>query len=283
MQGRSYEGDTSLGYRFGFNGQEKDDELYGDGNNCSSESWQYDTRLGRRWNIDPLTYKYPWQSPYLTFDGNPIRFIDFNGKEAKEAPIRAVKEMKKGNYNIIDLEKNFVYSKDDNKIDVFAHGNYKFMIMEVEDVNKKITKIKIDNPESFNKYMKENSPAYKEAMEKGETFTVTLHSCNTGANTDKEGNPVIPIGQKISDEYPNLIVIAPDGKCVTGDKKPNENGGAYEKGIVDKFEKGSYRTFFNGKVINTDYSKGSQNKKSTNKDPKETQDDKKDKVPSCGN
>ena len=32
-------------YRFGFNGQEKDDEVYGEGKSYSAEFWQYDTRL----------------------------------------------------------------------------------------------------------------------------------------------------------------------------------------------------------------------------------------------
>jgi RHS repeat-associated protein len=40
-------------YRFGFNGQEKDDEVAGSGNSYTAEYWQYDSRLGRRWNIDP--------------------------------------------------------------------------------------------------------------------------------------------------------------------------------------------------------------------------------------
>ena len=41
------------GYRFGFNGQEKVDEIAGAGNHTTAEFWEYDTRLGRRWNRDP--------------------------------------------------------------------------------------------------------------------------------------------------------------------------------------------------------------------------------------
>jgi hypothetical protein len=37
-------------YRYGFNGQEKDDEVCGSGNLNTAEFWEYDTRLGRRWN-----------------------------------------------------------------------------------------------------------------------------------------------------------------------------------------------------------------------------------------
>ncbi len=68
-------------YRYGFGGQEKDDEVSGIGNSYTAEFWQYDSRLGRRWNIDPMSAKYPWQSPYATFNNNPIFFIDPLGLE----------------------------------------------------------------------------------------------------------------------------------------------------------------------------------------------------------
>ncbi|MBK8659367.1 MAG: hypothetical protein IPN22_11005 [Bacteroidetes bacterium] len=71
MPGRSY---NSAEYRYGFNGQEKDDEVYGSGNITTAEFWQYDTRLGRRWNVDPLTYE--WQSSYAAFNNNPVYFND---------------------------------------------------------------------------------------------------------------------------------------------------------------------------------------------------------------
>jgi RHS repeat-associated protein len=66
-------------YRYGFNGIEKDDEIYGNGNSYTAEFWQYDPRLGRRWNIDPLAPDYPWQSPYAAFNNNPIYYSDPTG------------------------------------------------------------------------------------------------------------------------------------------------------------------------------------------------------------
>jgi len=61
-------------YRFSFNGQEKDDEVSGAGNTMTAEFWEYDSRLGRRWNIDPLIKVR--ESPYATFGNNPIMTID---------------------------------------------------------------------------------------------------------------------------------------------------------------------------------------------------------------
>jgi hypothetical protein len=66
-------------YRFGFNGQEKDNEVAGDGNSYTAEFWQYDARLGRRWNIDPVIK--PWQSGYSCFSGNSILRVDPKGDD----------------------------------------------------------------------------------------------------------------------------------------------------------------------------------------------------------
>ncbi len=75
MPGRNYIGPS--GYRYGFGTQEKDDEIYGAGNSYSAEFWQYDPRLGRRWNTDPIIKV--WESPYATFENNPIYYNDISG------------------------------------------------------------------------------------------------------------------------------------------------------------------------------------------------------------
>ena len=63
--------------RVGFNGQEKDDEVSGSGNSNTAEFWQYDTRLGRRFNLDPKPNASI--SSYACFANNPIWFSDPNG------------------------------------------------------------------------------------------------------------------------------------------------------------------------------------------------------------
>jgi hypothetical protein len=66
-------------YAAGFNGQLKDNEMYGsEGTSYTAEFWQYDTRVGRRWNIDPILHYY--QSNYAVFSNNPMIFVDPNGK-----------------------------------------------------------------------------------------------------------------------------------------------------------------------------------------------------------
>jgi hypothetical protein len=74
MEGRTF---TGNGYRFGFNGQEKEDDIYGEGNTYSAEYWMYDSRLGRRWNLDPKPH--PSISLYSCFSSNPIWYPEPNG------------------------------------------------------------------------------------------------------------------------------------------------------------------------------------------------------------
>ena len=74
----------NVNYRYGYNGQEKDNEVYGNGSIYTAEFWQYDSRLGRRWNVDPMLGKYNWQSPYSTFNNNPICFNDPIGLEGED-------------------------------------------------------------------------------------------------------------------------------------------------------------------------------------------------------
>jgi hypothetical protein len=74
-------GSVSKGeYRYGMNTQEKDNEIYGEGNSYSAEYWQYDARLGRRWNVDPRDV--PSFSPYSCFANNPLWFSDVAGDSA---------------------------------------------------------------------------------------------------------------------------------------------------------------------------------------------------------
>lgn len=67
------------GYRYFFNGQEADNEVLGEGVSLSAEFWQYDSRLGRRWNVDPVFKEY--ESPYACFAGNPVWFADRFGAD----------------------------------------------------------------------------------------------------------------------------------------------------------------------------------------------------------
>jgi hypothetical protein len=79
MPNRQYSLSSGAKYCFGFNGQEKDDEVYGEGNLNTAEFWEYDTRIGRRWNVDPVVKIH--LSPYNCFSSNPIVNADPSGDD----------------------------------------------------------------------------------------------------------------------------------------------------------------------------------------------------------
>lgn len=74
MPDRSFSYENS---RFGFNTQEKVDEISGTGNHNTALFWEYDTRLCRRWNNDPKPNISI--STYACFGNNPIWFNDVQG------------------------------------------------------------------------------------------------------------------------------------------------------------------------------------------------------------
>lgn len=84
-----------VGYGFAFNGMEKTGEVYGEGNEYSAEFRQYDSRLGRWLSIDPLALHFPWQSPYVGLDNNPIKLMDPNGDST------FVSKNKNGTYSVV--------------------------------------------------------------------------------------------------------------------------------------------------------------------------------------
>jgi len=71
MPGRQYNSDS---YRYGYNTQEKVDEIKGSGNHLTAKYWEYDPRIGRRWNMDPVVLSY--ESGYVTNGNNPIWYLD---------------------------------------------------------------------------------------------------------------------------------------------------------------------------------------------------------------
>ncbi len=69
-------------YRYGFNGKESDNEVYGPYNELDYGARVYDPRLGRFLSVDPLTEKYPGNLHRIQFaSNNPIEGVDLDGLE----------------------------------------------------------------------------------------------------------------------------------------------------------------------------------------------------------
>jgi hypothetical protein len=78
INGRGY---SSEGYRFGFQKQEKDDEIAGAGNHIDFIFRGYDPRTGRFWSVDPLYASYPWNSTYAFSENRVIDGVELEGAE----------------------------------------------------------------------------------------------------------------------------------------------------------------------------------------------------------
>jgi RHS repeat-associated protein len=68
-------------YRYGFQGQEKDDEVKGEGNSVNYTFRMHDARTGRFFAVDPLTSNYPANSPYAFSENCVINAIELEGLE----------------------------------------------------------------------------------------------------------------------------------------------------------------------------------------------------------
>ena len=77
-------------YRYGFQGQEMDDEIKGEGNSANYKYRMHDPRVGRFFCVDPLAHDYPWYTPY-SFSGNKVvAFIELEGKEELSVNVHIV-------------------------------------------------------------------------------------------------------------------------------------------------------------------------------------------------
>jgi hypothetical protein len=124
-------------YLYGFNTQEKVDEVKGTGNHYSAQFWEYDPRVVHRWNIDPRPN--PSMSPYAILGGNPIWNTDWAGDTT-----RIYNEVGEYQFSIMDnlpnedhfLNKGLLplaeslqdYSGDPNEIGKILRSNSDFFI-----------------------------------------------------------------------------------------------------------------------------------------------------------
>ena len=69
------------GYRYFFNGQEGDNEVFGEVANFGYEFRQYDSRLARWWSVDPKWNEYSGVSPFVFCNGSPVMLMDPNGEK----------------------------------------------------------------------------------------------------------------------------------------------------------------------------------------------------------
>jgi RHS repeat-associated protein len=72
---------NSSDYRYGFQGQEKDDEIKGEGNSVNYKYRMHDPRVGRFFATDPMFRSFPWNSPYAFSENRVIDGYELEGLE----------------------------------------------------------------------------------------------------------------------------------------------------------------------------------------------------------
>ena len=112
--GRSY---SAEGYRYGFQGQDKEKELWGG----EASFFKYrisDNRLGRFFSVDPLSSKFPWNSSYAFSENRVIDGVELEGTEYLSV----------NDPNITSSQKN-----DDGTSNVVL-GDFTFSNVDIENI-----------------------------------------------------------------------------------------------------------------------------------------------------
>ncbi|MDP3929523.1 MAG: RHS repeat-associated core domain-containing protein, partial [Bacteroidota bacterium] len=129
LPGRTYQASE---YRFAFNGKEKDDETYGDGNAYDFGARIYDARLGKMFKVDPYFSVYPGLTPYSGFGGNPITNTDAGGKliifVSGYGPLRSSQSsLKYSRHWDVEMRQNAAATMDDYKAMYFTGSSKPFI------------------------------------------------------------------------------------------------------------------------------------------------------------
>jgi hypothetical protein len=114
-------------YRFGFNAHEKVNEIAGIGNHTTAEHWEYDTRIGRRWNLDPVDQVSI--SNYAAFRNSPIIFVDPDGARVFHSYYAYKRHAEKNGLKVLnqkDIWKQGHWLKNDVQYKFFDFGKPTF-------------------------------------------------------------------------------------------------------------------------------------------------------------
>jgi RHS repeat-associated protein len=153
-------------YRYGFQGQEKDDEIKGgEGKSLNYTFRMHDPRVGRFFAPDPLEKKYPFYSPYQFSGNRVIDMVELEGLEpAKNPKTPGVKEIKaaivvehiKTGAKVNDEVENIIaYIKD--KWNSSNNLNLEGIWTPNTNEDNYVTDTDINKADKFNMYVSQNS------------------------------------------------------------------------------------------------------------------------------
>jgi RHS repeat-associated protein len=134
LDGRTSENE---GYRYGFQGQEGDDEIKGEGSSVNYKYRMHDPRVGRFFAVDPLTSEYPHNSAYAFSENILINAVELEGLEKMYTYVYDP-STKKFNYTWTKTDENL--REDVNRYVYFdKHGNISKTVIKSMDGERSAT------------------------------------------------------------------------------------------------------------------------------------------------
>ncbi len=160
------------GFRFGFNTQEKDVEIIGEGNSYSFRFRIYNSSLCRFLSVDPLSKNYPWHSTYAFAENDVIRNIDLEGAE-----------------------------KYDYKLSISKQGKIEMKLVKTTDI---IEKVIIGYMINVGGYF--SDPIYETRINQRQEYTINNRNASLNTVQELQGtkipDPIITEGMnKITSDY----------------------------------------------------------------------------------
>jgi hypothetical protein len=219
---------NSSSFNFGFQGQQKVDEISGEGNHYTAQYWEMDPRLGRRWNRDPKPN--PSISEYACFANSPIMYSDHEGDTIRLAGSKPQKYLtlwflqKLTNDDIV-LKNNDVVIKSlgtENKTKNLHFGTKLIRRLIGED---NVITIKIGTPGDG------NSARPDSRKSNGDTDW-TKSQNGTGDNVTVTFDPTA---------NPDIKTVEPSTGNVSDAKRPDEIGLGHELIHSDHMSRGDVR------------------------------------------
>ncbi len=187
---------SSDSYRYGFQGQEKDDELKGEGNSLNYTFRMHDPRVGRFFSTDPLEAKYSWNSPYAFSENNVMDAIDLEGAEKFSFKVHMA--MNNGNpaLGVVSFVDDWYDDKAKSNVNAFGRGLDKVAkaIAPIRPMTKEESKAVEDAGGSFQHLKKTvqdlpNLPSH--LYDAGVGYVNTM---NNGSTEDKVESTTVMIG-----------------------------------------------------------------------------------------
>ena len=127
----------------------------------------YDAALTRWTAMDPLCEKYPWATPYGYCEGNPMRYIDKDGKEKIDA-LPPYDRKTKGLRSEIEA-----FRDEPGIINIWGHGNDRGNSIELNETA-------VNNAIGFKDFLDKNSLVWQ-ARDGDAPITIVLHACSAAS------------------------------------------------------------------------------------------------------